>query len=386
MTWKAFFIVFPLLVWALLYVFAVRPIALGRRAAFLVQALLFCSAAKFGCFLVFGGNTFNPEFPQHLIMVWNFFDAVMMLFAGFVAPTVVFDGVFRRCAGRNVSVGTKRIRAALLLVLSVGVAVWGLWESARVPRIVEREALLPDLPPAFEGYRIAHLSDLHCSSSARRARFEAIVRATNAAKPNLVAITGDFVDGVPERRARDLEPLSGLSAPDGVFGSTGNHEGYWPYVEWAPYLAKWNVRILADDCVVIRRGADAIAVGGAHDSRLFKGKHALKRGDHTNLFRKAPDRAFRIFLYHEPLLKHKPYTADFVKADLMLSGHTHGGALPGLHLVVARHNEGHLRGFYREGRTLIHVSPGTGQWAGFPLRLFNPAEITVLVLRRGKPE
>ena len=68
---------------------------------------------------------------------------------------------------------------------------------------------------------------------------------------------------------------------------------------------------------------------------------------------------------------------------LQLSGHTHGGAFPVIHWLVARANEGHVRGLYAfaPGRYLYN-SPGTGQWAGFPIRLFNPAEITEITLRR----
>jgi hypothetical protein len=94
--------------------------------------------------------------------------------------------------------------------------------------------------------------------------------------------------------------------------------------------------------------------------------------------------AFRILLFH------RPYTSSIgsEKADvkLQLSGHTHGGAMPVLRTLVERRNEGHSRGLYEfaPGR-FLHVSPGTGQWAGFPLRLFTPAEITELVLRAAPP-
>ena len=69
---------------------------------------------------------------------------------------------------------------------------------------------------------------------------------------------------------------------------------------------------------------------------------------------------------------------------LQLSGHTHGGALPGLSPVVSYWNEGHVRGLYEEGKLKLYVSPGTGQWAGLPIRLFNPTEITLFTLRRNR--
>ena len=98
-------------------------------------------------------------------------------------------------------------------------------------------------------------------------------------------------------------------------------------------------------------------------------------------FAGVPADAFRV------LLCHRPFTAATGAAEagvsLQLSGHTHGGAMPLLSLLVAQFNEGHVRGLFEfaPGR-FLHVSPGTGQWAGFPLRILNPAEITVIVLRR----
>ena len=69
---------------------------------------------------------------------------------------------------------------------------------------------------------------------------------------------------------------------------------------------------------------------------------------------------------------------------LQLSGHTHGGVFPGLAGFVARCNERNVRGLYRRGDLILYVSPGTGQWAGFPVRLFNPSEITVFTLKRSR--
>ena len=98
-------------------------------------------------------------------------------------------------------------------------------------------------------------------------------------------------------------------------------------------------------------------------------------------FHGTPGTAFRILLFHRPV-------TDLIGSEdadvrLQLSGHTHGGAFPVLHWLVAYANEGHTRGLYEfaPGRYLYN-SPGTGQWAGFPIRLFNPTEVTVITLRR----
>ena len=199
----------------------------------------------------------------------------------------------------------------------------------------------------------------------------------------MIAITGDFVDGLVCERIDDMEPLAHLRARDGVWGCVGNHERYWEWSGWGDALFGLNILILAEHChyakSVIRRGDDAIALGGLYDPAFFQfsGITPVAR----DAFREAPKGAFRILLYH------RPHTEEICSEDadvkLQLSGHTHGGAMPGVKWLVAFGNEGHVRGLYEfaKGRYL-HVSPGTGQWAGFPLRLFNPTEITEITLRR----
>ena len=204
----------------------------------------------------------------------------------------------------------------------------------------------------------------------------------NALEPDLIAITGDFVDGTPGERRNDLEPIANLKAKDGVWGCTGNHEAYWNWQGWADLFQEWNIRILSETArypnTVIRRGDTALALGGLMDPAFFRDvPHRLSA---SLAFRNTPPGAFRILLFHRPSTEEIGSAAAGVR--LQLSGHTHGGAVPILRLLVSFVNEGHVRGLYEfaPGR-FLHVSPGTGQWAGFPLRLFNPAEITEIVLR-----
>ena len=180
----------------------------------------------------------------------------------------------------------------------------------------------------------------------------------------------------------DLEPISRLKAKDGVWGCTGNHEAYWNWYGWAELFRKWDVRMLSELTLhsnnIIRRGETTLALGGLMDPAFFRGTEHLSSA--SSAFRNAPPGAFRILLFHRPTTEEIATTAADVR--LQLSGHTHGGAVPLLRQLVSYVNEGHVRGLYEfaPGR-FLHVSPGTGQWAGFPLRLFNPAEITEIVLR-----
>ena len=100
--------------------------------------------------------------------------------------------------------------------------------------------------------------------------------------------------------------------------------------------------------------------------------------DVAKAFAGAPSDACRILLQHQPKKVDRNRVWD---VRLQLSGHTHGGAILGFDLLVKSMNEDHVRGLYREGNLALYVNSGTGQWAGFPLRLGVPAEIAVLRLR-----
>ena len=380
--WQLVFQAVPVVAWGVSVLVAVAPLKLRPRASLLLAAALAATFGKFTFFELVGGDSFNPDLPQGVVWAYGGVYAAAMLFTGFATLACFADGVLRLCR-HPVVARTKRIRVVVLAMFAAGLSLWGMYEGVCIPSVKRIEIAYRDLPPAFDGYRIVHLSDLHCSTAARRPRFEKIVERVNALKPDLIAITGDFVDGTVGERGDDLEPLADLRAKDGVWGCTGNHEAYWDWYGWADRFMKWDVRMLSELTIysnnVIRRGDAALALGGLHDPAFFG------RGEHRQFafsaFHNTPPGAFRILLYHRPLPEKINAAAAGVR--LQLSGHTHGGAMPGVSWLVARANEGHTRGLYEfaPGR-FLHLSPGTGQWAGFPLRLFNPAEITEIVLRR----
>jgi len=348
-----------LIEWVLLIVL-VKPRRVVRRGLFLIGL---AAASKFVGFSYWGGNAFNPDLPLWVLMTWGWFESILWcgLPAGFAV--LVLAGLVRPF---------RRFVLPATLLLSALLATYGMWEGARIPPVIEREVAFADLPSAFDGYRIVHVSDLHCSSAARREKIAGIVARINACRPDLVAITGDFVDGTPRERADDLAPLADLRAADGVVACAGNHEKYWKIAQWEPHFRQWRVGLLRNAWRRIDRGGQTLVVGGLDDISLGARP--------KQVFKDAPEGTFRILLFHRPVWC--AANAHGLGVRLQLSGHTHGGAMPIIDRFVARKNEGHLRGLYHEGSLKLHLSPGTGQWAGFPLRLFNPPEITSLTLRR----
>lgn len=361
---KTCLLIAPLLAFLVELALVTFYVRLPKRPLEIFTAVGMLGAAKFVGFLWIGGNDFNPELPVWIIAVWGWLESIV-----WVGLPV---GVTAAIAARWIRPFRKyAFRTAL--TLSVVLATYGMWEGMRIPPVVEQDVYVDGLPWEFDGYRVAHLSDLHCSSAARRWKMASIVEWTNCARPDIVAITGDFVDGFPKEREKDLEPLKDLVAKDGVIACSGNHEQYFRLRDWEPYYEKWNVNMLRNDWMEVRRGESSLVFGGLDDDCLGANPGLVYLGAPTN-------NCCRILLKHRP--KELAFNASKLGARLQLSGHTHGGAMPIISYFVGKSNHGHVRGLYREGGIVLHVSPGTGQWAGFPLRFFNPPEISILVLRR----
>jgi len=377
--WKFMFQVIPVLAWCVAVLVGVLPLKLKRRTTLLIAAALAVAFGKFAFFALVGGDAFVPNLPPGVSWTYGGVYGAAMLFAAYAFAARLFD--FAAASfHRPVALRTKRVRAVVLAALAAVASAWGIYEGVRCPDIVRVEVAWEELPPAFDGYRIVHLSDLHCSTAVRRGRIAEIVGRVNSLDADLVAITGDFVDGRVADRSHDLEPLADLKAKDGVVGCTGNHEAYWEWGAWRTKLREWNVDMLSEGHYrVVRRGGDSLALGGLTDP-AFLGPRMPPRPA-RDAFLGTPGTAFRILLFHRPLTE--LIGSEDADVRLQLSGHTHGGAFPVLHWLVAYVNEGHTRGLYEfaPGRYLYN-SPGTGQWAGFPIRLFNSTEVTEITLRR----
>lgn len=386
MIFRIAFISFSLITAFVPAVFLLPRLALGRRVQMLIAFSLFLVSSQFLVNSLFGGSMFYPAWPPPVVLVWGTLNCALMVFFFMHIPAYLF--LWR------LSVRWRRVIAAGLAVSAVAVTAVGTYESVKIPRVNEIELAFDSLPQEFDGYRIAQLSDIHCSQITPRSRFEEIVKHTNAAKPDLICLTGDYVDGWVDQLGHKLEPFSGFTARDGVLAIPGNHECYWGWSEWRPFFERLGFAVLENSWTNIVRGSASIVVAGVPD---VASSRPLKRGvdgrkirdgdvtvsgpNHEAAFAGAPEDAFRILLMHRPHAVR--FAAERCNVSLQLSGHTHGGGLPGLSWLVSRWNEGHVRGMYEEGRMKLYVSPGTGQWAGFPLRLFNPSEITLFTLRRG---
>ena len=245
-----------------------------------------------------------------------------------------------------------------------------------------------DLPAEFEGYRIAHISDIHGRSfKGREEQLQKAADKINSLAPDMIAFTGDLITISPDELDALVPALVSLGAKDGVFSVLGNHD-YSIYSdaseqERQKHLADliamekalgWD--LLMDENRIIRRGNDSIAVIGVQNtstSRHFPSKGDLKAASDGT------DGLFRIVLTHDPM----HWEAEILGNDypLTLSGHTHAMQLSILGWSPSKLMFKQHRGLYSEKDQSIYVNPGLGETI-FPARIGVRPEITLITLKR----
>jgi len=265
--------------------------------------------------------------------------------------------------------------AVAVPLVGIAITLLGFLNARRTARVVTVEIPLSGLSPALQGFTIAQISDIHVGPTIKHRYLERIVESVNRLKPDLVAITGDLVDGSVAELASHVEPLRRLTSKQGSFFVTGNHEYYSGVDAWLAELRRLGIRVLHNEHVVIERGGAKLVLAGVPD---FGGRHFHEshRSDPQRAIAGAPpDAAVRVLLAHQPRSAPEAARAGF---DLQLSGHTHGGQfLPWNFLVKLQ--QPFTAGLHKVEQLWVYVSRGTGYW-GPPKRFGAPSEITQLKL------
>lgn len=264
------------------------------------------------------------------------------------------------------------------LAVAVGamvITLVGLRNARRTARVVDVMLPVHDLPAALHGFSIVQISDVHVGPTIRGPYVQGIVDAVNRLEADMVAITGDLVDGSVPELAAHVAPLAGLRSRHGSYFVTGNHEYYAGAAPWIAELRRLGLRVLLNEHVVLQHGEAALVVAGVTDSSAhhFDPSH---RSDPAAALAGAPARALvRLLLAHQPRSAEAAEKAGF---DVQLSGHTHGGQFLPWNFFV-RLQQPFTAGLHRMGRLLVYTSRGTGYW-GPPKRFGAPSEITHLRL------
>lgn len=278
-----------------------------------------------------------------------------------------------------------RVATVAVLIGSLGVTGYGYHETRNV-QISQTSVTSSLLPAAFDGFRIALLSDIHAGPGLGRDFVQGLVDQVNAEHPDLIVIAGDLSDGTPEQTGGDLLPLTTLSAPYGVLVTTGNHEFVQGAQAWLDWLNQHGLVVLDNSGTILIKGDASIDVLGVND-RVGTPPHAPDLQEaadrlHAN-FGVPTDGAgrFRILIAHEPLQVYSQGDlASKLGVDLQLSGHTHGGQLWPIGYVVTMQQPVLDGTHVLDGITVV-TSRGAGSW-GPPERVGAPPEIPIITLHR----
>lgn len=255
-------------------------------------------------------------------------------------------------------------------------SVVGFFSARRVARVVDVNVPIANLPDALNGFTIAQISDIHVGPTIKKHFVDGIVDAVNELRPDLIAVTGDVVDGSVRDLSPHTEPLRRLNAKHGAYFVTGNHEYYSGEHAWTQEFKRLGLRVLMNEHVVVNHEGATLVVAGVAD---YSAHHfnPEQKSDPKVALRDAPPPgvAPRILLAHQPRSAAAASDAGF---DLQLSGHTHGGQFwPWNHFV--RLQQPFTAGLHRLNNLWVYISRGTGYW-GPPNRFGAPSEISRLRL------
>jgi predicted MPP superfamily phosphohydrolase len=270
-----------------------------------------------------------------------------------------------------------RTVAGTALFSTFGISVFGVrsaFGEVATPQIPVR---LSRLSPHLCGFKIALISDIHFGPILGKDFASHIVEKTNALKPDLIAVTGDIVDGRVELLGRDVAALARLKARYGVYFVTGNHEYYSGVGPWVEFFKSIGFHVLGNERVSIgdRFGTAQFDLAGIYDPYGGFFLHNHKPDLNSALAGRDPQREL-ILLAHRPS---QIFDAASAGVGLQLSGHTHGGQVWPFGQIV-RLNQPYISGLHHHNDlTQIYVTRGTGFW-GPPMRVLAPAEITCIVL------
>ena len=280
----------------------------------------------------------------------------------------------------TVAAPLETLTAMAVPLLALAASLVGAVNARRTAGVVTVDVPIAGLPAALHGFTLAQISDIHIGPTIKGAYLQHIVDAVNRLQPDLVAVTGDLVDGSVAELRGHVAPLADLVSRHGTFFVTGNHEYYSGALHWVAELRRLGVTVLMNQHVVLERDGANLVLAGVNDFGAHHFDASHKSDPVAALLGAPPDAAVRVLLAHQP---RSAAAAELAGFDLQLSGHTHGGQfLPWTFLV--RLQQPFTAGLHRLGRLWVYVSRGTGYW-GPPKRLGAPSEITRLRLVQALP-
>ncbi len=333
----------------------------------LACSIPFSGIARFA----FKGNL--RRFFMYLSYTW----LGVMAFIAFHLILVELGQVLYAWMARPTAMEQLQVNRLLAGASAVSVALFtaiGLYQGLGPTPIKKISIPISNLPDPLSGLRIVQLTDIHIGPTAGPAFIKELVEKTNALEPDIVAITGDLVDGRVSELGEQVSGLKNLKAKHGVYFVTGNHEYYSGVDEWIRFLPGLGIEVLMNDRVSIDYNGSTIDLAGVPDLTGHRIGPPHKPDLEQTLEGRNPNHPL-ILLAHQP----RQWTSAAKQGvSLQLSGHTHGGQFFPFNLAV-KAVEPYFRGLYRKGESALYISRGNGYW-GPPLRFGVPRELTLIEL------
>ncbi len=334
--------------------------------------VLFCAAKPYiyNCF----GTWLDPGLPVWAIVVLeSLYAAVLIAVCCAIIKDIILAGYFVCCLLMHDQCRWKSGWVTLgISVMALGLGFHGTLSQFEVPEIKVQRLEVADLPDDLNGLRIVQLSDLHIGPILKGDFLAGVVERCREINPDLILLTGDYVDGHVEKLLPEFAALKDLRAPLGVYAVTGNHEYYSGAGEWVPAFSSLGLHFLNNEGVSLTRGQAVLNVAGIPDRRAAG--FGFAGPDPQQALAGLPE-GYTIMLTHQPAP-----ALEAQGADLVVSGHTHGGTMFFLQPLIAHFNAGFVSGLYELDDLSLYVSNGTGIWSGFPCRVGVSAEITCFIL------
>lgn len=265
-------------------------------------------------------------------------------------------------------------------LLGLLATAWGFRNARRTAAVVDVDVPIAGLPDALHGFTIAQISDIHVGPTIKRPYLRRIVDAVTRLDADMVAVTGDLVDGPVRELSPHVAPLAELNSRHGTFFVTGNHEYYSGAAGWVAELRRIGLRVLMNEHVVVAHRGARVVVAGVTDYGAHHFDPAQRSDPQAAIAGAPADAGMRLLLAHQPRSAEAAAAAGF---ELQLSGHTHGGQFWPWNLFVPM-QQPFTAGLHRLRRLWVYTSRGTGYW-GPPKRFGAPSEITRLRLVAGTP-
>ncbi|WP_179402088.1 metallophosphoesterase [Burkholderia guangdongensis] len=268
--------------------------------------------------------------------------------------------------------------ATAVPALALVASAIGFLNARRRARVVRVDVPIVGLPDALHGFSIVQISDIHVGPTIKRDYVAAIVQAVNRLQPDLIAVTGDVVDGSVAQLADHAAPLGELRARHGAYVVTGNHEYYSGAEQWIDAFRRLGLQVLLNEHRTIEHGDARLVIAGVTDYSAGQFDPAHRSDPGAALAGAPADVQIRVLLAHQPRSAPAAAEAGFT---LQLSGHTHGGQFFPWNFFV-RLQQPFTAGLARWEGLWVYTSRGTGYW-GPPKRFGAPSEITHVRLVRG---